>query len=298
MIKPRDILLFACVVLLTTRELYSVGSCRLLTSIMTKSTGDDASSMDASNSSPATTSQQSSSRSQFHAAASDAYSLILEHDQQQEERTKFDVSKWKQTTSGGLNQEDREMLGRIYGNASSVFEFGLGESTYLANHVGVPRYSGIDSDAEWISMVRNNVSGHYRFYFADIGMTGDWGSPLQELKKAVYNYQVVPLFAEPQPFDVYMVDGRFRVGCLLLSFLHASSSSLSSSSSSEHEFVATMHNSPTVLVHDCHREYYHVADHLLDLVEHTVNLCAYKRKNGTTDEQLYAMWTSEFNKAG
>jgi hypothetical protein len=291
MTQPGNLLLLACVVVFTTVELYKTMGSLCVSSSFDDAASSSSSIMDAS-SSPV--SPKSSARSHFHAAAADAYRLIHEHDsesakqQQEPNRTKFDVSKWKQTTSGGLNHEDREMLGRIYGNASSVFEFGLGESTYLANHVGVPRYSGIDSDAEWISMVRNNVSGRYRFYFADIGMTGAWGSPLQQLKKAVYNYQVVPLFSEPQPFDVYMVDGRFRVGCLLLSFLHESSSSSSSLG----------HQSPTVLVHDCHREYYHVADHLLDLVEKTHNLCAYKRKNGTTDEQLYAMWRSEFNKAG
>jgi hypothetical protein len=273
--------------------------------------------MDASssNSSPATlssSSSPSSSRSShfFHAAASDAYSLILKRrdtskSKKRQERTKFNVTTWKQTTRGGLNQEDRAMLGRIYGNASSIFEFGLGESTYIANHVGVPRYSGIDSDTAWIRTVRNftvKTSSHFRFYLADIGASGNWGRPQRPLHKAAYNYQVVPLLAEPQPFDVYMVDGRFRVGCLLMSFLHALSTRQNNEEDREIVVAKTITHqspsSPTLLMHDCHRPYYHVADHLLDLVEYSdgKNLCANRRKNGTTDEQLYAMWKLEFRK--
>ena len=186
MTQPGNLLLLACVVVFTTVELYKTMGSLCVSSSFDDAVSSSSSTMEAS-SSPVT--PKSSTRSHFHAAAADAYRLIHEHDSesakqhQEPERTKFVVSKWKQTTSGGLNTEDREMLGRIYGNASSVFEFGLGESTYLASHVGVPRYSGIDSDAAWISMVRNNVSGSYRFYFADIGMTRDWGYPIEELKR-------------------------------------------------------------------------------------------------------------------
>lgn len=256
----------------------------------------------------------------FHSAASKAYSRIIERENQANtERAKFDVSTWTQKTAGGLLQEDREMLGRIYGQANSVFEFGLGESSYIANHVGVQRFSGIDSDITQISTVRDKVSGNYRFYFADVGMTGDWGTPTERLNKAAYDYQVVPLLGEPKAFDIYMLDGRFRVGCLLMSFLHASSSLHAEAEKQKQQqddgddeshdgdtnTVTTTPRSPTVLVHDCWREAYHVADHLLDLVEHTktgenktehsaMSLCAYKRKIDTTDEQLFELWSSLF----
>jgi hypothetical protein len=311
MTRPGNILLAAFVVVFTARELKDMGSCMLpsvfVADVMSNIKANSRLSATLSNGDDTRSSVLPSS-SHFHAAASDAYNLILEQDtnnadnkeddeqqQQQQERTTFNVTTWKQKTTGGLVQEDREMLGRIYGNASSVFEFGLGESTYIANHVGVPRYAGIDSDPAWISMVRDNVSASYRFYFADIGMTGSWGYPKRALKKAAYNYQVVPLLGEPLAYDVYMVDGRFRVGCLIMSFLHASSIPMPSSD------VVTTHyhipSSPTVLVHDCRRQSYRVADHLLDLVEYSgKNLCAYKRRNGTTDEQLYAVWRSEFSK--
>ena len=206
-------------------------------------------------------------------------------------RKKFDLATWKKGT-GGLTDKDRILLADIYTNASSVFEFGLGESTLIASHVGVPRYAGIDSDAVWVSQSRDPVHTHFRFYLADIGITGAWGQPNNtELSKSVLDYQLAPLIVEPNAFDVYMVDGRMRFACMMASFLHASSRGAPT-------------NQTMVLNHDCKptveshvaldagsRVSYKAADHLLDLVHHSGNkLCAYRRKENTTDDDLLKLW--------
>jgi hypothetical protein len=207
-------------------------------------------------------------------------------------RNKFDVETWNKTTTGGLTSKDRTLLAEIYGGANSVFEYGLGESTYIASHVGVPRYAGIDSDAAWVANARLSVATHFRFYFADIGETKPWGFPREKLPKNVLDYQVIPLISEAQPFDVYMVDGRWRLACLLLSFLHAHARGADPSHT-------------TVLLHDCIEQHltpkyarrnYRKADDLLDLVKHSGDkLCAYRRKPATTDEELYNLWLEFFD---
>jgi hypothetical protein len=205
-------------------------------------------------------------------------------------RQKFDVKTWNKTTTGGLTNKDRTLLAKIYGKANSVFEYGLGESTYIANHVGVARYAGIDSDAAWVANARKTVATHFRFYFADIGETGHWGFPKKKLPKNVLDYQVIPLISEPQPFDVYMVDGRWRLPCLLLSFLHAHARGADPSQT-------------TVLLHDCVKKHlrqkrsdYLKADELFDLVEHSGDkLCVYRRKPATTDEEIYDLWLQNFD---
>ena len=60
----------------------------------------------------------------------------------------------------------------------------------------------------------------YRFYFADIGETEMWEFPKIEplTAKMKFNYQIAPLFIERDPFDVYLVDGRFRVAVSWLVF--------------------------------------------------------------------------------
>lgn len=204
-------------------------------------------------------------------------------------RQPFNVETFEYKGTGGLDDNNRVTLASIYGNASSVFEYGLGESTMIADHVGVKRYSGIDSDPVWVGKAREKVASHFRFYLADIGSTGGWGKPMEVLPKQVLNYQLAPLIVESKAFDVYMVDGRWRLACLLVSFLHAS---------------ARGGESPTVLVHDCQRLAYHKADHLLDLEiigdenKSTEKLCVYRRKPATTDGELFAIWESSFMEFG
>ena len=206
----------------------------------------------------------------------------------------FNLTWWEMesglTTQGGLRHRDRALLGQIYLNASSVFEYGLGESTYMANYLGVPRYAGIDSDPQWVGMARSKVSPDYRFYLGDIGTTGAWGYPKQQqLSKNILNYQLAPLIVEPLPFDVYMVDGRWRLPVLLACFLHASARGANP--------AHTMG-----LIHDCNptsqggRTSYKRADHLLELVQHSGTLlCVYKRKPETTNEQLQELWHQYMN---
>ena len=216
----------------------------------------------------------------------------------------FDVNDWDNRTEGGLQDLDRILLAELYGTAHSVFEYGLGESTYIANAMEVPRYAGIDSDAVWVTMAREKVSDRFRFYFADIGMTKVWGHPTNpDLAKNILHYQLMPLIVEDQPFDVYMSDGRWRIPCMMVSFLHASARGADPAQT-------------TVLLHDCfipehwdsrkngmnfpkylnNRPDYHSADHLVDLVRHSGNrLCVYQRKPTTTDQDLYEFWLANYN---
>ena len=59
------------------------------------------------------------------------------------------------------------MLARIYSKASSVFEFGLGESTRIAGAIGALRFVGVEPDAKWVKFARWRTS--FSFYFADVG---------------------------------------------------------------------------------------------------------------------------------
>jgi hypothetical protein len=212
-------------------------------------------------------------------------------------RKPFDVSAWEHKGTGGLSDTDRAMLGRIYGNAQSVFEYGLGESTLIAHAVGVPRYAGVDSDPAYVADTRARVSAtshHYRFYFADIGPTLQWGYAKYNLTKSVWNYQLVPLLSEPDPFDVYMVDGRYRFPCLLASFLHASGAAARRGRDGSERANLT-HTTPVVLVHDCFRPAYHRADEVLDLFETSGDhLCAYRRRPETKDADLLRLWRQSF----
>ena len=210
--------------------------------------------------------------------------MLHDEDEPQHPRAPFVLAQWVNRTRGGLSDEARLLLAEKYSSVESIFEFGLGESTFIANHVGVPRYAGVDSDAAWVTRVRAVVDERFRFYFGDIGEIQDWGVPLANRSKAFLHYQVAPLMVEPLPFELYMVDGRWRRGCFFASFLHAS---------------ARGSTEATVLVHDCHRyEEDIIASDLFELDSRKGNLCAFKRKTTTTDRRILESWMEHYTFSG
>lgn len=121
---------------------------------------------------------------------------------------------------------------------------------------------------------------HFRLSFADIGKTHNWGRPIKELKKNQYDYVIAPLVLEQCPFDVYMVDGRFRVACALLALLH--------SSRGGHETTILMHDFESK--HEAHASYKEML-RVCDKVEFSGSkLVALKRKSDVTDDMLHKMY--------
>mmetsp|Transcript_9306 Transcript_9306/g.13838 ORF Transcript_9306/g.13838 Transcript_9306/m.13838 type:complete len:608 (+) Transcript_9306:87-1910(+) len=219
-------------------------------------------------------------------------------------RQKVNLSEWNinSKTWGGLFTEDRKLLSELYLNATSIFEYGLGESTCIAAHTRVPRYAGVDSDMYWVSTARDNVEvnytvstpdGHYngnrfRFYFADVGKTKEWGKPYnQNLAKIAYDYQVAPLVTELKAFSVYLIDGRYRVACACISFLHAL----------KYNKRDDVKNTVKVAIHDAtSRENswgrYGQLSAIADLVAKASELWVYRLKDGITEEDIYKLWKS------
>jgi hypothetical protein len=81
-------------------------------------------------------------------------------------RKRVDLNTFPFKTRGGLSNTDRQLLSETYFNADSVFEFGIGESTAIAAETNLPRYAGVDSSAEWITVARSHAPDRFRFSFA------------------------------------------------------------------------------------------------------------------------------------
>lgn len=238
--------------------------------------------------------------SAFFRASEYAFSKVVKQEQEraaQRQQKEFDAASWTSRAQRGLSVEDLDKIAGIYSTANSVYEFGgLGESAYIADLVDVPRYSGSDSNVTLVEECRQNVNDAFRFYYADIGEIREHGHPRNNHAKNLFDYQVAPLLAEPLPFDVYMLDGRFRFPLMALSFLHAAARGANRWDT-------------RVVLHDCwkaahspeeqrlaKRSIYEKADHMLDLVEHSgYMLCVYKRKPETTDNMLYDLWKEYYH---
>lgn len=153
----------------------------------------------------------------------------------------------------------------------------------LAAAVNVIRYTGVDSDAAYVSQSRDTSPSHYKFVFADIGQTRAWGHPKEKLRKQSMQYQIAPLLGELKPFDVYFIDGRFRVACVCSALLHASKFG--------------RHDS-TVFLHDYGpRPQYHVVEEFADIIEtsRSGNLVKLRRSRNASDELIVSTWSSFYN---
>lgn len=110
------------------------------------------------------------------------------------------------------------ILEDIYTSSSSVFEYGIGESTRIASANGVARYTGVDEKAKLITTLRNSLgSKYFRFHYA---------TSRTNSIQLLYDFVMTPLILERNAFDIYFVN-LDRVGvdvafsCIVASILHA-----------------------------------------------------------------------------
>ena len=196
------------------------------------------------------------------------------------EKKKYEIGVSMERGTGGLVDTDRALLAEIYSSVNSVFGFGLGESTKIAAWVGVPRYVGVDSDADWVTNVREEIKmDHFRFIFADIGSTGLYGNPNDEtLQKIPLSYQTAPLNDEMEAFDFYLIDGRYRVACACASMLHAMSRG-----GNVNEVMFGVHDYPD-------RQHYHQLESVADIVKQSERLRVFRLKPSTTEYDIEQLW--------
>lgn len=197
------------------------------------------------------------------------------------ERRRVNIASFKQKSKGGLTDNDRELIADLYYGVDSVFEFGIGESTVLAATTNLPRYAGVDSSAEWISMARSNAPHRFRFYFADIGPTKEWGNPVVNgtLAKMALDYQIAPLHSERDPFDVYFVDGRWRVACVMASFLHAMQSG-----GDMNKIRVVLHD------YDMREVSYGIVESIATIEQRSEKAIVLALKDGVTRADIFNLW--------
>lgn len=106
---------------------------------------------------------------------------------------------------------------------SSLLEFGCGGSTLIAARQ-VRRIVSVDSDAAWLAKVQADLARaavEFTPVHIDIGPVGEWGYPTDEGRLRAwprYHSQIWRgMGGSP---DAVLIDGRFRVACLLQAIIH------------------------------------------------------------------------------
>jgi len=103
------------------------------------------------------------------------------------------------------------------------------------------------------------------------------GFPVSANKKNTFQYQLAALNAEDEPFDVYLVDGRYRVACVIVSFLHARSHGAD---------MARVR----VAIHDGQRREYGILEQVFNVVNRTEKLRLFSMHNNHSAQDLYNLW--------
>lgn len=145
-------------------------------------------------------------------------------------------------------------------NINAYFEFGVGGSTVFVHENTNAQIIGVDSSSKWIEQVSKHVDDRVNLKFIDIGPVGDWGVPKNEQNKGdwpLYSTSINTIDIKP---EVILVDGRFRVACLVQTVL----------------FSVKNNIDPIILLHDCSRDHYNPGKELLTCINQVETLAAYK----------------------
>jgi hypothetical protein len=106
--------------------------------------------------------------------------------------------------------------------AHVVLEYGSGGSTVLAAQMLGKTVFSVESDANWLAKMQGYFAANpphatVHLHHGDIGPTRDWGHPADDSQFRKWPDYPNSVWARPDfshP-DLVLIDGRFRVACLL-----------------------------------------------------------------------------------
>lgn len=152
--------------------------------------------------------------------------------------------------------------------SSSYLEFGSGGSTCLAANSVRTSVLSVDSSKIWQDDVARYCSDNVvrvppRLCYVDIGPTGEWGYPTDESTIDRWPNYHSQIWSETSASgaDLFLVDGRFRVACVMQILLNCEADAL-------------------IMMHDfASRPQYHVVKDVAREIARSGNLAVFQSKN-------------------
>ena len=128
-----------------------------------------------------------------------------------------------------MNSVEIEYLQYRLSKTRNYLEFGAGFSTFEATRLVRGSIVSVETNKDYIDFMSTNLSdmgienSRVTFLHADIGPTGDWGHPINELAIKNWpryaNLQLIKQSFNNRDPDLVLVDGRFRVATFLKLYL-------------------------------------------------------------------------------
>lgn len=134
-----------------------------------------------------------------------------------------------------MTEAEQKLFHRYLHNAEHYLEFGSGSSTLYASQL--PTLKSITTVESSLDYVRENLltdphiktavqKNRILFHLINIGETGDWGYPVDSSCRHLWPNYSLAAFNDRQNYDLILVDGRFRVACILAAILSTPENSL------------------------------------------------------------------------
>lgn len=123
-----------------------------------------------------------------------------------------------------MTEKEKELFLQEAENASHYLEFGSGGSTLAMLKYSRAKIHAVESDLNWLEQLRSHrrishaeKTGRLMFFHADIGPTKKWGFPKDNQYKERFPIYSSGIFStiDNDHIDFALVDGRFRVACVL-----------------------------------------------------------------------------------
>ena len=181
-----------------------------------------------------------------------------------------------------MYEEEKELLKKYVSNTSQCLEFGLGGSTIFTLIHSKAKITSVDTNVNWINfmkkykIIKTSLSNRLTILYVNIGPTRFWGYPIDNTHQDKFEQFSKRVFEINQgvKYDFILVDGRFRVACVLQSILNQSDN--------EAVFIG---------VHDYSiREEYKVVEQFLDIEEVSRTLSIFKIKKNVDLEEVKNMY--------
>lgn len=122
-------------------------------------------------------------------------------------------------TAPHMSPGERALFAKALDAATHYFEYGSGGSTIWAADRGLVVY-GVESDGRWVEALKQKVGERCQVEAVDIGPLKEWGFPASDQYRERYPQYSSAIERHDTAFDLILVDGRFRVSCVIAAVRH------------------------------------------------------------------------------
>lgn len=176
-----------------------------------------------------------------------------------------------------MASDEQQLFQACLKSASRYFEFGAGGSTVWAAQQGLTVH-GIESDAQWVNALKAQLGELCRVEAVDIGPTQAWGFPASKEHEDKFSNYSLAINAHDEPFDLILVDGRFRVACTMAAILHILR---------HHDRLGEA----KIFIHDFwNRPHYHCVLQFLETLEKVNTAGLFKVKENLSPTDVESVW--------